>query len=243
MLHMVQFVINTNRNQNSKYFQRVSLIKRPRMKSRKDWDEYNSNEASGVIVNSGIYRNFFGESYTSFFFDEFKLNPYLNRTCKSILQFGAARGADLKRFREEGFASVMGYDYTDSSIKRMQAAKIPCRQIDLNKTDYSGTKLQYADELKSDLKSPVNIFAIRVFQYLDIDPLLLLLYALIENAPKGSRFFIIGTIKDSPNPVYQRSYIGLPFFTRTDISIITHEFTGRKDSTASQDEIMVLGKN
>ncbi|MHB1947419.1 MAG: hypothetical protein ACYCQI_04820 [Gammaproteobacteria bacterium] len=215
------------------------------MKSREDWDDYNSDESSsGVIINSGIYKGYpaIGETYTSFFFKKFNLNAYLDTKCKSILQFGAARGEDLKRFKDQGYESVMGYDYTDSSIKRMRAANIPCRQIDLNRMDPSQTSLQYADELKSDLKSPVNIFAIRVFQYLDTKPLLLLLYTLIDNAPKGSRFFIIGSIKESPQPAYQRSYIGLPFFTRTDIRIITHEFTGRKDSTALQDEIMVLAK-
>ena len=48
--------------------------------------------------------------------------------------------------------------------------------------------------------------------------------------------------EDRKNPVYQKGYIGLPFFTRTDIDIIAHEFTGAENSPALQDEIMVFSK-
>ncbi len=204
------------------------------------WEDYNTGLNDGLVS----YRDEKGKnspspSYSHIFFGNagINLNRFMNSDCRKILQLGASAGKFLGEYQQKGW-SVMGYDYSASSITTMKSNKIPAKLIDLNKVSDTG-KLDYATELKSDLVAPTNILLIRVLEYLDPAALEALLFFMIDNAKPNSVFVVAGFCDGKEGelpytgrtPNYKPSFFG----ARTDMRIELLKRVG-------DDEICVVRK-
>lgn len=108
----------------------------------------------------------------------------------------------------------------------MQSKNLNAKNIDLNELSPDG-KLAYTEELKKDLSQPTNIFAFRIFEYLNEESRKLLLITLIEFAQPGTIFMLGGSVPDKDGTIQPfrlpKEYIPSFFQNRNDIEILKNE--------------------
>lgn len=174
--------------------------------------------------------------------------PYLNNSCKSIVQFGAANGKPIDSYQQQGW-SVVAYDNSIESINILKNKNITARHINLNHT--KNKELAYQNDLNIDLNSETNIFAIRILEYLKPEALILLIFNMINLAKPGSTYFIMGHYKTSNcHTAYVRNYFASFFAARTDMEILlhrdekSHQFKNKanKPPIIENDEILIIRK-
>ncbi len=207
------------------------------------WEKYNNSSATDAKVllmsKDTLSSPITVDSYTDFFFEDHKLDKYLNTSCHKILQLGSSVGKFIEKYKNSGW-SVVGYDYASAAIEELKRKGIEAKQIDLNATDSETETLNYAVELSKDISNPVNLLLIRVLQYLEPKALNLLLLYLMDNTAPGSVFFIVSTIKEQTSsdqkPVYQKGYLASFFKPRTDMKLLIN------NAVNASDELLVVQK-
>lgn len=204
------------------------------------WEEYNMDcESTSVLVaKSKDSKAISATSYSHAYFEDFELKTHLNTSSKRMIQLGASTGKFLKEYQDAEW-TVVGYDYSASSIRQLKNNNIPYEPDDLNARNKSG-ELTYGAKLAEYVaKGATNILLIRILEYLEPSALTLLIYNLMDNAAPGSVFFIAGAINENPSkpmspttPNYRASFFG----ARTDMEIIVLK------KVYTTDELLVVRK-
>ena len=181
------------------------------------WEAYSQEQRAGETQN-----------HTRLFFDAIpkSISLSFNSSTKRILQLGMGNGKFLAESAACKTRECIGYDYSKTGVAGALAAGIVAREIDLNETVSTG-QLAYQDVLTADLSVPTDIIAIRVFEYLEPDALVLLIFSLLNTAKKDSIFYfdIFKPYQHQlPKSLFREiedNYIA-SFFPRTDVTFLDH---------------------
>lgn len=150
------------------------------------WNEEYSKGANKYKYKNGIKLEI--KSYTHFFLEQFNSYQFLNTSCADIVQFGQSFGALIEEYKNQHW-NVVGYDFSETAFNNLQAKGVPVRLVDLNSID-DNHHLTYEQQLLADTSKITNLLLIRILEYLEPEATMLLLFAIMDHAKKGSVFFI-----------------------------------------------------
>lgn len=223
---------------------------------KKKWPEYNqhftNDDSTVVYFNEGVSIQGYS-SYTDLIMTFFSLGRFLNTDSKFLLSLGASVGKSLESYVAQSW-NVKAYDNCAVAVSTLKQKKIPCRSVNLdefviNIADKPTLELSYSEMLAQDLKQPINVFAFRIFEYLDSTVALpLLLEFLINHTKSNSRLFISNTAiyhqDNRMHPGHRPNWLISFFAPRTDFKIHQHFFAnyGKDFKEDKAEEIMVLEK-
>lgn len=185
------------------------------------WEEYAKQLPLGTAPNQT--RRFFSTIPNP-------LQTHFSSSTQRILQLGVSSGTFLS---DSGLAKqreCIGYDHSRAGVAKASSSGITVKLIDLSDINESGN-LSYLDVLTADLATPADILAIRIFEYLEPQAVILLIFTLINNAKPGSIFYletyssITSALPEAVCHQIESGYIASFFGPRTDIKFQHHTIT------------------
>lgn len=185
------------------------------------WELMNQDKLSSPKMLHDHTRDFFKE--------EIRLCILLKSSNYPILQFGISLGSYLINNKFSDKRPIIGYDNSPTAIEHLQKNSIDARAIDLNSLDQNN-ELAYKSVLKHDLSVSSQLLFIRVLEYLNPQAVKLLMFAILETAPKGTTVFVeifspdISIFKSSSVDFFTpipSGYIPSFFAPRTDMDIVS----------------------
>lgn len=192
------------------------------------WHAYAASQPGGVAPDQ-----------TTRFFDRIPPTLKSNFTTSSnvILQLGVASGKYLADSQISKNRKCIGYDFIPMAVQLSRENHIDAKLVDLNSVN--NNELTYQHQLEADLSVPTDILAIRLFEYLDRESTILLIFALIDKATPNSIFYIETCLEDNDfiNRIghkFGNGYVASFFGPRTDFKFI-HSSVDREHPECEND--------
>lgn len=153
---------------------------------------------------------------------------------KRIIQLGSSAGQYFVASGLSKKRDVIGYDSANCAIGLLQKNHMQARAVDLNH------KSTYESQLAQDLTIPVDLLAIRIFEHLNPNAVISLIFSLLALSKSGTTFYFSKQhlSSEKKNAGYLAS-----FFPRTDIEFILHTTKkGLAEEMNCFDETLVIKK-
>jgi hypothetical protein len=150
------------------------------------WEQYNEDK---------LKKNHSAQDQTSRFFLSIPYALYANQflntdsSQNNIIHIGASDANFIRTLYPECISRYIAYDFSKIAVDNNNRHGILTKLVDINAID-DNNHLEYHSLLKSDLSSASAIIMIRILEYLNQEALTLLLFFLMNNAPKGISFYI-----------------------------------------------------